>query len=173
MRFCSVTRESIEFVGWSCNMSQTEVPCGHNMARAQWIWNTQGLTVCPIEGLLSVNHMMTWECTENPECPECAVFYAGDLCRGLCETPWFVSNPCIDLCSLWSCFPVISGNLSQTSETNLFFLPRFSFPSSVFGEICLYGYHTFILGFFARKQSHLGASSYYCFWFYTFIVFCI
>lgn len=72
------------------------------------------------------------------------------------------------------CFPVISGNLSQTSDTNLlFFLPTFSFPSSVFGEICLCGYHMFILWLLASKQTCLlkSACCYFCFFIFT--VFCI
>lgn len=73
MRFSSVARERMEFIEWSCNISQTEVPCGNSMACAQWIWNSQGLTVCPIESLLSVSHneglgmhrepSVSWKCS--------------------------------------------------------------------------------------------------------------
>lgn len=72
----------------------------------------------------------------------------------------------------YRCFPVISGNLSQISEIN-FFLPRFSFLSSVFGEICLYGYHMFILCLLERKQTRLLKSAYCYFWCLIFTVFCI
>lgn len=87
---------------------------------------------------------------------------------GVCQIP--VRN-CLDF--HYPCFPVISGNLSQTSEINLFFLPRFSFPSSVFGEICLYGYHMFILCLLARKQTRLVKSAFCYFWCLILTVFCI
>lgn len=110
---------------WSCNISQTEVSCGRSMACAQWIWNTQGLTVCPIEDLLDVNHL-TWEGTESPVCPESVVglcLYIDGLCCGLCETPWYVSNPWMALCRLWQWFLEISHrHLKLTSSSYLDFL---------------------------------------------------
>lgn len=142
MRFSSVARERMQFTEWSCNISQTKVSCGRSMACAQWIWNTQGLTVCPIEDLLDVNHL-TWEGTESPVCPESAVglcLYTDDLCCGLCETPWYASNPWMALCRLWQWFLEISHrHLKLTSSYLDFLLPPLCLEKSAcMVTICLY-----------------------------------
>lgn len=104
MRGSSIARERMEFVNEVATFPRQKYMCGCRMTCAQWIWNTRGLTACPIQDLLAVNHTDDLR-THSKPCASwrCDGFtaYTQVICAVVYEwNTHYAWNPRMDLCRL-------------------------------------------------------------------------
>lgn len=147
MRGSSVARERLEFISEVATFPRQKYICGRRMTWAQWIWNTWGLTTCPIQDLLAINHTDELRMHSKP----CASWRHGGFTaytQVVCAVDYvwnsqYAWNPSMDLCRL--CPQVFFHDFWKSLiniQNYLLWLSRFFFFLR-FGEIWLYGCHVY------------------------------